>query len=96
MTRQAGVRDVVFFEVIAKIVVYSGLTMLKEPKLRAGDFSPQFSIKHMLKDMRLASAMQGCTDFPVLDTIRDCLARAANAGFADEDFSALIKVLPKG
>jgi 3-hydroxyisobutyrate dehydrogenase-like beta-hydroxyacid dehydrogenase len=95
ITRNAGISDDTFFSVISRNVSYSGLTKLKEPKLRAADFAPQFSIKHMLKDMRLASAMNGCTDLPVLDTIRDCLARAANAGYADEDFSALIKVLPK-
>jgi 3-hydroxyisobutyrate dehydrogenase-like beta-hydroxyacid dehydrogenase len=31
----------------------------------------------------------------VLDTVRDCLAAAARAGYADEDFSALIKVVKK-
>jgi len=93
MTRDAGISDDIFFATIARNVGYSGLTKLKEPKLRAGDFSPQFSIKHMLKDLRLASAMQGCTDLPVLDTVRDCLAAAARAGYADEDFAALIKVL---
>lgn len=92
--RRVGISDDTFFTVVAKNVSYSGLTKLKEPKLRAGDFSPQFSVKHMLKDMRLASAMNGCTDFPVLDTVRECLARAAAAGHGDEDFAALIKVLP--
>ena len=32
----------------------SGLSDLKEPKLRAGDYAPQFSLKHMDKDLRLA------------------------------------------
>jgi 3-hydroxyisobutyrate dehydrogenase-like beta-hydroxyacid dehydrogenase len=82
-----------FFTALAKNVSYSGLAKLKEPKLRANDFSPQFSVKHMLKDMRLASAMNGCTDMPVLDTIRDRLAAAARAGYDDEDFSVLIKLL---
>lgn len=93
MARDAGISDDMFFSVIAKNVGYSGLTKLKEPKLRAGDFAPQFSIKHMLKDLRLASAMNGCDDLPVLDTVRDCLAAAARAGYADEDFSALIRLL---
>ena len=49
----------------------------------------------MLKDMRLASAMNGCTDLPVLDTIRDALAATARAGYADDDFSSLIRLLQK-
>jgi len=93
IARRAGISDDTFFGAIAKNVSYSGVTRLKEPKLRAGDYAPQFSVKHMLKDMRLASAMNGCTDMPVLDAVREALAAAARAGFADEDFSALMKVV---
>lgn len=93
LARRAGIPDDVFFGALGKNVGYSGLTKLKEPKLRAGDFAPQFSVKHMLKDMRLASRMNGCEDFPVLDTVRDRLAAADRAGWGDEDFSALIKLL---
>lgn len=93
VARNAGISDDLFFSVMAKNVGYSGLVKLKEPKLRAGDFAPQFSVKHMLKDMRLASRMNGCTDFPVLDTVRDRLAAAERAGWGEEDFAALIKLL---
>jgi 3-hydroxyisobutyrate dehydrogenase-like beta-hydroxyacid dehydrogenase len=93
--RRAGIADDVFFAALKKNVSYSGLTQLKEAKLRAGDFAPQFSVKHMLKDMRLASRSNGCEDFPVLDTLRQCLHATAEAGWADEDFSALIKLLEK-
>ena len=93
IARRAGIGDDTFFGAISKNVSYSGVTKLKEPKLRAGDYAPQFSVKHMLKDMRLASAMNGCTDMLVLDAVREALAAAARAGFADEDFSALMKVV---
>lgn len=93
LSRRAGIADEVFFGALARNAGYSGLVKLKEPKLRAGDFAPQFSVKHMLKDVRLASAINGCTDFPVLDTVRESLAAAERAGWADEDFSALIKLL---
>jgi len=93
LARRAGITDDVFFNALGKNVSYSGLVKLKEPKLRAGDFAPQFSVKHMLKDMRLAAGINGCEAFPVLDTVRECLAAADRAGWADEDFSALIKLL---
>lgn len=96
LVRRAGVSDDVFFGALGKNASYSGLTKLKEPKLRAGDFSPQFSVKHMLKDMRLASRINGCEDFPVLDIVRDRLAQADRAGFAEEDFAALIKLFGDG
>ena len=93
MSRRAGLDDAVFFSAMAKNIGYSGLTKLKEPKLRAGDFSPQFSVKHMHKDMRLASRTAACDDFPVLDAVREALKTAEARGMGDEDFSAMIKVL---
>ncbi len=93
LSRRAGVTDDVFFEAMGKNAGYSGLTKLKEPKLKAGDFSPQFSVKHMHKDMRLASRTAACDDFPVLDAVREALKTAEARGMGEEDFSALIKVL---
>jgi len=93
LVRRAGISDDRFFTAIAKNVGYSGLVKLKEPKLRAGDFAPQFSIKHMLKDLRLASRINGCDDFPALDAVRDRLAATERAGWGDEDFAAVIKLL---
>lgn len=93
LVRRAGVGDRVFFEVLAKNVSYSGLTKLKEDKLRSGDFAPQFSVKHMHKDMRLASKTAACADFPVLEAVREALKTAESRGMGDEDFSALIKVV---
>lgn len=93
LARRAGVNDDVFFGALAKNVSYSGVTKLKEPKLRAGDYAPQFSVKHMHKDMRLASTMAGTQNLPVLAAVRERLAAAEKAGWADEDFSAVMKLL---
>ncbi len=88
-----GIGDDVFYGALAKNVGYSGLVKLKEPKLRAGDFSPQFSIKHLHKDIRLASAAAGCAELPALDAVREQLKTAEARGHGDEDFIALAKVL---
>jgi 3-hydroxyisobutyrate dehydrogenase-like beta-hydroxyacid dehydrogenase len=95
IARNANISDDLFFDVLSKNVGYSGVTKLKQPKLQQNDFSPQFSVKHLLKDVRLASRMNGCQDFPVLDTMRDQLAAAERAGMGDEDFSAIVKLLKK-
>jgi 3-hydroxyisobutyrate dehydrogenase-like beta-hydroxyacid dehydrogenase len=95
IARNAKIPDELFFDVISKNVGYSGLTKLKQPKLLQNDFTPQFSVKHLLKDLRLASRMNGCQDFPVLDTMREQLAAAERAGMGDEDFMAIIKLLKK-
>jgi len=47
----------------------------------------------MLKDMRLASGMSGGEALPLLATVREQLALAERAGCADEDFSALAKLV---
>lgn len=91
--RKGGISDDTFFAVLAKNVGYSGLVKLKEAKLRAGDFAPQFSVKHMHKDMRLASATAGCAEFPLLEGVREQLKRAQANGMADDDFCSLLRLL---
>lgn len=88
-----GIGDETFYGALSRNVGYSGLVKLKEPKLRAGDFAPQFSVKHLHKDMRLASAAAGCAELPALDTVRERLKTAEARGLGDEDFCALAKVL---
>jgi 3-hydroxyisobutyrate dehydrogenase-like beta-hydroxyacid dehydrogenase len=90
--RRAGIDDDLFFQVLAKNVGYSGLARLKEAKLKTRDFAPQFSVKHMHKDMRLAEASNGA-GLPMLATVRRCLADAERQGMGDQDFSALIRLL---
>jgi 3-hydroxyisobutyrate dehydrogenase-like beta-hydroxyacid dehydrogenase len=92
LSRTAGIRDDVFFDALSRNVSQSGLARLKEPKLRTGDFAPQFSTKHMHKDMRLAAGMAG-PGFPLLNTVRTQLGTAEAKGFGDDDFSSLIRLL---
>lgn len=90
---RAGIDDDTFFGAISSNASCSGLTRLKEPVLRSRDFSPMFSVKHMHKDMRLASGMAESSDCPVLATVTARLAAAESAGLGDEDFAALVKLL---
>lgn len=92
-SRRAGISDDVFFQVLEKNVGHSGLVKLKEAKVRAGDFSPQFSVKHMHKDLRLALDSAGGAPYPATAAVRAQLAAAEARGWADEDFSALLKLL---
>ncbi len=91
--RRAGIGDDLFFTALGQNVGHSALAALKEPKLRTGDFSPQFSVKHMHKDMRLASAATGQARLPLLEAVRERLRLAEERGSADEDFSAVLKLL---
>ena len=93
LSRSAGIPDPVFFDALRPTVVWNGLATLKEPKLRTGDFSAQFTIKNMLKDMRLALG-GGDASLPLTRTVETQLQRAVDAGLADEDYIAVIKLLP--
>jgi len=50
-------------------------------------------VKHMHKDMRLASQTAGCAEYPLLETVREQLKRAQANGMADDDFSSLLRLL---
>lgn len=94
LVRRAGIADDIFFPALSKNVTHSGLVTLKESKLRVGDYAPQFSVKHMAKDMRLAKLAAGGTGMlPALDAVHACLEKAVAAGWSDEDFCALLKLL---
>ena len=94
LARGAAIDDDRFFEVMKANAAWSGLAELKEPKLRSADYSPQFSIKNLHKDMRLAR-MVAHSDLPQLESSIECLAAAEEAGYADEDFISLIRMLEK-
>ena len=91
--RRSGISDDIYFAVLAKNASYSGLVKLKEPKLKAANFEPQFSVKHMHKDMRLACEAAGEEGYPLLKTVRERLKAAEDSGYGDLDFSSLIKLL---
>ena len=94
LARGAAIDDDRFFEVMKVNAAWSGLAELKEPKLRSTDFSPQFSVKNLHKDMRLARLVAK-GELPQLESSIDCLAAAEEAGYANEDFISLIRMLEK-
>lgn len=92
---RAGIEDDTFFGALSRNASCSGLSRLKEPVLRSRDFSPMFSIKHMHKDMRLASGMEESAGCPLLAAVTARLAAAETEGLGDEDFAALVKLLER-
>jgi hypothetical protein len=66
---------------------------LKLPKILQRNFEPHFSVKHMLKDMQIASRM-GLTshlELGVTSAARDRLLEQMQRGFGDEDYSAVAR-----
>lgn len=91
--RDVGISDEIFFDCLRPNVAWSGLTALKEPKLRTADYAPQFSIKHLAKDVRLVVAAAEAEKLPLGTAVSACLEKALDNGLGDEDFIALLKLL---
>jgi len=93
LARNAGVTDDTFFNCLGLNVAHTALADLKAPKLRENDYSPQFSVKHLHKDIRLARTCGIAGESLLLDSVLARLKQAIDAGYGDEDFIALYKLL---
>jgi 3-hydroxyisobutyrate dehydrogenase-like beta-hydroxyacid dehydrogenase len=93
LARQSGLSEESYFRILEKTALWSGFLAMKEPKLRRDDFAPQFSIKHMLKDVRLATALAQAGSTPLGVGVLERLRQSAERGLTEEDLSALIKTL---
>lgn len=69
----------------------SGLTRMKTASMIAGDFTPHFSLKNMLKDAAFGLNMAGIAGFelPILHAVAERMSDLTLAGRGDEDFSVL-------
>jgi 3-hydroxyisobutyrate dehydrogenase-like beta-hydroxyacid dehydrogenase len=66
---------------------------MKLPRIIKGDFEPHFSLKHMLKDMQIASryGLSQHLELGVTAAARDRLLEQMQRGFGDEDYSAVAR-----
>ncbi|MFZ0434688.1 MAG: NAD(P)-dependent oxidoreductase [Chthoniobacterales bacterium] len=69
----------------------SGVISAKMPLMLAGDFSPRFSVKNMLKDLQIAlCCVEGKgIDLPATAATAGALMGAVQAGWAEDDFASL-------
>jgi len=93
LARQSDVSDDAFFRIMQGTALWSGFHNLKHDKLRQGEYSPQFSVKHMLKDVRLATGLARPGSTPIAGAVRERLQTASERGYSEEDIAALIKLL---
>jgi 3-hydroxyisobutyrate dehydrogenase-like beta-hydroxyacid dehydrogenase len=93
LARAENISDEIFFKALQINVGRSGLSDLKEPKLKAQDYAPQFSLKHMNKDLRLALETAGALDLPISTTLKSFYSSAMEEGMGEDDFSGVIRAL---
>jgi 3-hydroxyisobutyrate dehydrogenase-like beta-hydroxyacid dehydrogenase len=97
LCRASGISDDVYFEALSRNVAHSGLAELKQPKLRKRDYSPQFALKHMDKDLRLALETAADLSLPLEQTrhLKEIYDQGMAAGWNEDDFIGLIRLLEK-
>jgi len=97
LCRKAGIPDDIYFSALARNVAHSGLADVKEPKLRQSDYSPQFSLKHMAKDLRLALETAAELSLSLEQTrhLKQMYDQGIAAGWLDDDFIGLMRLLDK-
>jgi 3-hydroxyisobutyrate dehydrogenase-like beta-hydroxyacid dehydrogenase len=95
LCRSVGIPDDIYFAALSRNVAHSGLTDLKEPKLRKHDYSPQFALKHMDKDLRLALETAADLSLPLEYTwrLKEIYNQGMAAGLGDDDFIGLLRLV---
>jgi 3-hydroxyisobutyrate dehydrogenase-like beta-hydroxyacid dehydrogenase len=93
LTRAEGIPDDVYFDALHLNVGRSGLSDLKEPKLRSGDYSAQFSLKHMNKDLRLALETADGLTLPTALALKAFYDKGLDAGLGEDDFLGIVRLL---
>ncbi len=97
LCRRAGISDDSFFSALAPNVSHSPLADLKEPKLRKADYTAQFSLKNMAKDIRLALETAAELSISLEQTahLTGVYEKGLAEGWADDDFIVLARTLDK-
>lgn len=97
LARKLGVHPEKLQELIMASMLRSGVAEYKLPTMLEGDYSPNFPLRLMLKDIRLMleAAEQAEVDLPGTKTIASIYEECAKAGHADDDYAATVTVLEK-
>lgn len=91
----AGVPIDTMLDIIAASNLASPMYASKGATIAAGNFSPNFIVRNMLKDLRLASdyALDKAVPMPANAANRELFVRAVAEGLGDEDYSAVVKTI---
>ena len=97
LCRRAGIPDDIYFNALGRNLAHSGVADLKEPKLRQNDYTPQFSLKNMAKDLRLVLETAEELSQPLDQTmhLKKIYDQGIAAGWSDDDFIGLMRLLVK-
>jgi 3-hydroxyisobutyrate dehydrogenase-like beta-hydroxyacid dehydrogenase len=91
IVRRAGISAELFSRAMKSNATNSITIEMKVPMMMAGDFDAHFSVKHMLKDVRIGStlARDFGLDLPVTEICRDMLLAELKQGRGDADYASI-------
>ncbi|HEY6307762.1 MAG TPA: NAD(P)-dependent oxidoreductase [Candidatus Angelobacter sp.] len=95
LARKLGVDPEKMFELISASMIRSGVAEYKQPFILNQDYSPNFPLKLMHKDIHLMldAGKENGVDLPGLTKIDEIYEEASRAGFDDLDYAATIMLL---
>jgi 3-hydroxyisobutyrate dehydrogenase-like beta-hydroxyacid dehydrogenase len=95
LAKKLGVTPEKMFELIEASMIRSGVAEYKKPFILNQDYTPNFPLKLMHKDMHLMldTAKENNVDLPGLTKIDEIYEEAVKAGFEDLDYAATIQLL---
>ncbi len=97
LAAKLGVDAGTMMPLIEASMVRSGVVEYKAPFVLKRDFSPNFPLRLMLKDIRLAldAAREARVRLPGLETVEEVYDMAAEEGHANLDYAATLTLLEK-
>ena len=95
LARKLGVAPEKMFELISASMIRSGVAEYKQPFILNHDYSPNFPLRLMHKDIHLMldAGQENGVDLPGLTKIDEIYEEASRAGFDDLDYAATITLL---
>ena len=97
LTSKLGVESENMLQLIQSSMVRSGVVDYKAPFVLKRDFTPNFPLRLMHKDLKLMldAAREGRVKLPALETVEEVYDIAAEEGFGDRDYASTLELLEK-
>jgi 3-hydroxyisobutyrate dehydrogenase-like beta-hydroxyacid dehydrogenase len=97
LTSKLGVESESMLQLIQSSMVRSGVVDYKAPFVLKRDFTPNFPLRLMHKDLKLMldAAREQRVKLPELETVEEVYDIAAEEGFGDRDYASTLELLEK-
>jgi len=95
LTRKLGVEPEILVELIKSSMIRSGVLDYKAAFVLSEDWTPNFPLRLMLKDIRLMleAGEQQAVQLPALEAVEKVYQTAIEAGHANHDFAATVETV---